>query len=465
MFRHRFRSLRYRLLTPLLVVAVATACGVAAASYWLGGRRAEHELEARFEEIASSLSRTSFPLTRPVLSLLADLTQTELLITDADGTLLNSSLTRSRLDTSALQGQLRRWGAAEATTAVRLDEQPYRAMRFRRRGVAAAGRPQQQVVILFNQQQLRAARWRTVALPLVTGLTTTVLLATITLMMTGRVIGRLSHLERQVDRIATGAFDTAIAAGPADEVGRLGASVGHMAAELKRLWENLHQQQRHKLLHQIAGGMAHQLRNSLTGARMAVELHAEQCHAGSEEGLVVAVGQIEQAEGFVRRLLAIGAGQQDRDRAAAAARCLEDVQASSAPIAKHRRKEIRWRIEPRLGGWRVADGASFTAAVTNLVLNALEAADRVEIDAALQNDRPTGAMVAVRVTDDGPGVTDAIRDRLFEPLVTSKPEGLGLGLAVVRRAAEKLRGRVEYKRDDGRTIFFFTAHVTREELS
>lgn len=472
MTAHRFHSLRYRLLTPLLVVAVLTACGVAAASYWLGGRRTENELNERFTEISSSLSETSFPLTKPVLSLLADLTQTELLITDGDASVLRASMPLSRSRAAALERQLARWQRGESTKLITLNDQPYRGMHFQRRGPAAQDRREEEVVILFDEQQLRTTRWQIAALPLVTGLTTTILLATITLVMTGRLIGRLMHLERQVDRIATGAFDTAIAAGPDDEIGMLGDSVRRMAAQLKQLWENAHQQQGQKLLHQIAGGMAHQLRNSLTGARMAVELHAESCLAGAEQGLHVAVQQIEQSEDFVRRLLQLGAGQQDRERSAAALRCLRDVQDSSAPVAKHRRKEIHWQLEERLAGWEVADGSTFTAAVTNLVLNALEAGQRVEIDAHLEpisepsdsesgNSEP-GAAVIVQVSDDGPGVPDAIRDQLFEPFVTSKPEGLGLGLAVVRRAAEKLGGVVEYHRQDHHTTFRFTARVTAE---
>jgi signal transduction histidine kinase len=50
--------------------------------------------------------------------------------------------------------------------------------------------------------------------------------------------------------------------------------------------------------------------------------------------------------------------------------------------------------------------------------------------------------VAVRVSDDGPGISPDIRDRLFDPFFTTKPGGSGLGLAVVHRAVEAHRGLV-----------------------
>ncbi|MEX0819763.1 MAG: HAMP domain-containing sensor histidine kinase, partial [Pirellulaceae bacterium] len=390
-----------------------------------------------------------------------DLTQTELLMTDDEGKLRNASVRLNASDASVIERQLQAWTSSERNMLVSLDRRPYRAMRFQR-SVPLRETATEQIVILFDERQLRSARRQIAVLPLVTGLTTTVLLATITLLLTGRLIGRLSHLERQVDRIATGAFDTAIVTGPADEVGLLGASVSRMSAQLKQLWESIHRQQRQKLLHQIAGGMAHQLRNSLTGARMAVELHAESCRSPSDEGLHVAIQQMEQSEDFVRRLLQVGAGQQDRDQPASVLRCLQDVRASSLPIAKHRRKEMQWELDAGLDGWKVMDGSAFTAAITNLVLNALEIADCIEIEAKLAWLGDATASVTVRVTDNGPGIADAVGDQLFEPFVTSKREGLGLGLAVVKTAAEKLHGDVQYARSVDRTTFQFTAHVTAE---
>lgn len=93
-------------------------------------------------------------------------------------------------------------------------------------------------------------------------------------------------------------------------------------------------------------------------------------------------------------------------------------------------------------------------AVFNLVLNAVQAVGPeghvfIEVD----RYRPTGAhgaasalltgeLLAVSVTDDGPGVPPELKDRLFEPFVTGKAGGTGLGLPVVHRAVEAHRGIV-----------------------
>ena len=58
---------------------------------------------------------------------------------------------------------------------------------------------------------------------------------------------------------------------------------------------------------------------------------------------------------------------------------------------------------------------------------------------------PSGAALRVRlsVSDNGPGFSDKILNRAFEPYVTSKPRGTGLGLAVVKKIAEEHHARIE----------------------
>jgi two-component system, NtrC family, sensor histidine kinase PilS len=89
--------------------------------------------------------------------------------------------------------------------------------------------------------------------------------------------------------------------------------------------------------------------------------------------------------------------------------------------------------------------------VVNLLLNAVQAAAgrvrvSVELRPARQSELPAGvgleAAVLLRVTDDGPGIPAELRDRLFDPFVTGRSGGSGLGLAVVHRAVEAHRGVV-----------------------
>jgi signal transduction histidine kinase len=59
--------------------------------------------------------------------------------------------------------------------------------------------------------------------------------------------------------------------------------------------------------------------------------------------------------------------------------------------------------------------------------------------------RATEDSVRVAIQDSGPGVDSATRRRLFEPLVTTKEKGIGLGLALVKRIVERHRGTISYE--------------------
>jgi len=91
-------------------------------------------------------------------------------------------------------------------------------------------------------------------------------------------------------------------------------------------------------------------------------------------------------------------------------------------------------------------------AAFNLALNAVQAAPaggevQLEVLAVPTENLPSGVTydhgaVALRVSDNGPGIAPHVRDRLFDPFITTKPGGSGLGLPVVHRAIEAHRGCV-----------------------
>jgi signal transduction histidine kinase len=88
---------------------------------------------------------------------------------------------------------------------------------------------------------------------------------------------------------------------------------------------------------------------------------------------------------------------------------------------------------------------------TNLIDNAVHAASgRVTVRTAVQ-----GASVLIEVRDDGAGVPQALRDRIWEPFFTTKPvgQGTGLGLDIARRVVEQHGGRLELASLPGDTRF------------
>jgi signal transduction histidine kinase len=97
---------------------------------------------------------------------------------------------------------------------------------------------------------------------------------------------------------------------------------------------------------------------------------------------------------------------------------------------------------------------------TNLVANALEALDgtgRVLVRVTrldppqwgTRDEMPAGPALQIDVEDDGPGVPESIRERIFSPFFTTKPRGSGLGLAIVRKIVDAHEGRIELRPGTG----------------
>lgn len=428
-----------------MAVALSASVAVAIGSYILGDRWARAEVAVRYEAIRSTLSLAAFPLNRQVITSIGEMTNTQILAIGARGQVIASS------DDSSGWREL-----ADPTvtpTADRImagNERLYRYGVFVRQPIV--NDRVTRIAVLFDENELRAAKLRAAALPLATGLSTVLLLTSVTLLFASRLIRRLADLQSQVNRIAEGDFETSIPIGVNDEVGKLGSAVTRMSGQLQQMWATLQRQQGEKLLHQVAGGLAHQLRNSITGARMAMELHEKECHS-SDDSLFVALGQIEQTEQQIRRLLQVAAGSQGEDQPQTIGQAIEDVRPTLESTAKHLGAELRWTCDAELLGEFVQDGPSLSAAISNLVLNSLQVARQVDVSVSRNNNADRTHRVRIDVFDNGPGPSKQVADEIFQPFVSSKPEGLGLGLPLVARSAQRLGGSVEWGRQHDQTRF------------
>ena len=102
---------------------------------------------------------------------------------------------------------------------------------------------------------------------------------------------------------------------------------------------------------------------------------------------------------------------------------------------------------------------------TNLIDNAIEAAPAGTGTVTVRARRDGDAGVVVEVQDDGPGVPDALRDRIWEPFFTTKEvgRGTGLGLDIARHIiVDQHEGRIDLVTTPGRTVFSVQLPATRE---
>jgi two-component system sensor histidine kinase CpxA len=250
----------------------------------------------------------------------------------------------------------------------------------------------------------------------------------------------VGELTRATERIAEGRFDTRVDEGRRDELGRLGGAVNLMAAQLDRAATG---QKR------FLGDIAHELGSPLGRLQVAVSILEDQAAPPLQPAVADVREEVQQMSALVGELLAF-------TKAGLRAREAELARIELAPlVAKvlvREAAEGRVTVAVPSGLAAQADSALLARALANLVRNALRyagGAGPVTLTA-----RAEGGDVVIAVEDHGPGVPPETLARLGEPFYrpefarTRDTGGVGLGLAIVRGAAEACRGTVRFANCD-----------------
>jgi len=227
-----------------------------------------------------------------------------------------------------------------------------------------------------------------------------------------------------------------------------GLFLGLMVDERERAAADLRESLRLAAAGEMAGAIAHEVMQPLTAlgnyGRSAL-LYLERGEAAPLPGIVgKMLAEQERAAEVVRRLRDFFRAGTTRLEPLTVEALMAAARRIGEQVIGERRIALALRSEPGLPDLYV-DRLQVELVLRNLIANAAEALDpraadsRIEV-AAARND---AASVRVVVADNGPGVPQPARGRLFEPFVSGKPTGMGLGLAVSRAIAEAHGGALE----------------------
>ncbi len=252
--------------------------------------------------------------------------------------------------------------------------------------------------------------------------------------MSSRISAPIEQLTAGLSELALGRFDTRLAANRDDEVGRAIYAFNETAARL--------QQNRSRLVYltqvaswqMLARKMAHELKNSLTPIRLTVEeILARQPEADTaflQQAARIVVDEVESLERRVRAFSEFAAEPQNNPAAIDVNVLLEE----RARLLRAAHPDVTYQMETESNPLFVwADADQVKGILTNLLENAAEAAGAGGV--VLSVTRAHERNVVVEVHDSGPGLTAEARSMLFEPSISFKKHGMGLGLAISRKNA------------------------------
>jgi len=447
----------------VVVLAIALASGISA---YLGAVRARQWQEENFQRVVATLKDGKFPLKEPVLRQMSGLSGAEFIFVDENHRVQSATFTPGREDLERLQ----RLPSGEAADGPPPDDRPgslaaYARIRLaghnylgKRMHVDRGPEANPGWLVVLYSEELSSATMRQAAYPaLLTGAAAVLAVVVVTTILAQRFVRPIRRLGDQTAAIAQGDF-TPVAIGPRDdEIRDLAVSINGMTERLGQYEREVRRSEQLRTLGQLGAGMAHQLRNAATGGRMAIELHRRECPSPTgQQTLDVALRQLRLMESYLQRFLTLSRPRPACRETVSLGALVDDVAALVRPTCLHAGIElvVSRPSEPLdvLG-----DPEELRQLAVNLVLNAVDATSGHEdrpAKVAVSLVRQDAGRAGLRVEDSGPGPSESVAGRLFEPFVTGKPEGTGLGLFVARQIAEDHGGTLGWQRRDGMTVFF-----------
>ena len=285
---------------------------------------------------------------------------------------------------------------------------------------------------------------------------------------------RIGRLANAIDQVAAGNLEARVPVTGSDELTELARVFNRMLGEMQQSRARIEYLQRIGAWQEMAQRLAHEIKNPLTPIQLAVQ----ECHrkySGQDvrfrDLLDTTLEIVEEEVGTLRRLVGTFSSFARLPHAELREASLREFIQESSEQLLHLGTEMP--DDPTEEGiaapdvdvrWDVPDDAMPVAVdrqmlrrvLVNLVRNAVEAVrtarpepkgggprGHVIVSAEMRGDRR-----AIVVQDDGSGVPEAARDRVFDPYFTTKADGTGLGLAIVKKIVIEHNGSIEIERSE-----------------
>lgn len=452
-------NVRNQLLIP---VATATFCSLLGLGVWLSLRSAhirERAIERRIFQVLETIRDGRFPLNSSVCRQLKKLSGVDLLVTSPGGAKLAYS-EESLPDVPQTTKQEPQLGTAiRQRPKFRVGNKVYYLISSESRQHSNAETAT--VHLFYDADEIDRERWLgfwpIVIACLLAGIVTT---ASITL-VTQRIVGRLKKLADQCQKVAAGDFTVMPVPAVHDEIRILTDRFNEMSIHLATARKQIEEAERFRTLNLLSSGMAHQLRNYATGALLAIDLIPSATGDSAESrSVAVAKRQLQLMETYINNLLTLSKPSSCAQRQVDIVSIVSEVLLLIEPHVTHANATLTSTIPKQAIEMR-GDPERLRELLINLLLNAIEAISQIELGSRQRAVRvglaQESSTVRIRICDNGPGPPADLMDSIFEPFVTTRPEGIGLGLSICRLIAEEHRGKISLHREGDETCV--TVHL------
>ncbi|WP_235981634.1 sensor histidine kinase [Methylobrevis albus] len=224
-------------------------------------------------------------------------------------------------------------------------------------------------------------------------------------------------------------------------------------------------------LGEMASALAHELNQPLTainnyvsGSRRLLDIEGPEARTKIRGALEQAAAQALRAGDIIRRLREFVSRGETEKRVESLTKLIDEASALALVGAKEMGVRMRIDREPGID-LVLVDRVQIQQVLLNLIRNAIDALDGAARREITVSKRLAGdGMVRISVADSGPGIKPEMVGQLFQPFVTSKKQGMGVGLSISRTIVEAHGGRISAENGpEGGAVVSFTLPAFKED--
>ncbi len=280
----------------------------------------------------------------------------------------------------------------------------------------------------------------------------------VALFITNRITNSFSVIGDKMKKINLGGINEAIEWNRDDELGELVNEYNKMVSKLEESALTLAKTEREGAWREMARQVAHEIKNPLTPMKLSMQFlqksidsnapNVKELTANVANTLVEQIDHLSQIASEFSQFANIGDSKKE----------IIDLNEVLKNVLHLYATNDRLRISKHLLPQPVyinADKTHINRLFTNLILNAIQAVDANEIVKIDIAEFMKDGTILIKISDNGQGITEEVRSKIFTPNFTTKTSGTGLGLAMCKRIVEQTDGEIWFETTPGEGTSFF----------
>ena len=445
-------TLKQQIIFPLLILFILTFSILSVVSIFLISDAVESRISNQMHDLSSFITNTNFPMNKQVLTYVKEIFGADIVVVDGKTVYLTTLLDYDSKVFINVIDNSKLYHSTTDVNEINVKDITYQMVR----SPIKLNKVNMTLYLLFPGDIIYNEKKKAILPFLIITLVGILLVVVAGYIIAHRIATPIAKLADRTKEIATGDLTMSVDTNSnAIEILKLTDSFNKMINGLKSYQGNLLKSEKLALTGQLALSIAHEIRNPLTSMKMSIQMLSSASSDNNKEYYDLLLREIGRLELAVSELLSAAHPSKLQFEPANINELIEDMLYLMQKQFEHLSIKVEKHFSelPHI----TIDKNRFKRAIMNLILNGVQAmpkGGKLTISTNVVDSK-----VRLSIKDTGNGIPPDIVDKVFEPFVTTKRDGVGLGLAITKNIVEEHKGSISFRTGSDGTEFwvFLTA--------